>query len=279
MSASTVRAALSAARATLTAAGIEDPARDARALMGFALGIPPDRVLLHEPDTLADEVAARFHACVTRRRAREPVAQIVGQRRFWGRMFRVTRDTLDPRPETEVLVAAALDEPFARMLDLGTGTGCILLSCLADRPHAAGTGTDISAAALSVAAENAQALGLGSRASFLRADWFSGIEGRFDLIVANPPYIAADEMGGLAPDVRDWEPHQALTPGGDGLDPYRVIAQGAGARLLSGGRLMVEVGPTQAEAVMALFDRAGLDDLRVLRDFDGRNRVVIGRKP
>jgi release factor glutamine methyltransferase len=213
------------------------------------------------------------------RRARQPVAQITGRRLFWGHSFRVTRDVLDPRPETETLVAEALARPFLKMLDLGTGTGCILLSCLKGMPMARGVGTDISDAALQVAIGNTRDLGLEARARFRKADWFSGVTGAFDLIVSNPPYIAEGEMPGLAPEVRDWEPHLALTPGGDGLDPYRAIARGAGARLMPGGRLLVEIGPTQGAAVTALFRAAGLDEVRILPDMDGRDRVVAAMKP
>jgi release factor glutamine methyltransferase len=165
------------------------------------------------------------------------------------------------------------------MLDLGTGTGCILLSCLADMPQAHGTGTDISAEALAVATANAQELQLTGRLKFLQSDWFTEIEGRFDLITSNPPYIAANEMPHLAPDVRDWDPHLALTPGGDGLDAYRQIAKGAPARLITGGRLLLEIGPTQAAAVTSLLTLAGFQNIAVLRDLDGRDRVVSAEKP
>ena len=270
---------LRAAIARLRAAGIEDAPRDARALLAHALGIGADRLTLHLGDVLANDAAARFDHAVTARAARRPVSQITGKRLFWGREFRVTQDTLDPRPETEILVAEALSAPFFACLDLGTGTGCILLSCLADRPVAMGLGVDLSDAALAVAADNAARLGLAGRARFLRSDWFSAVSGRFDLILSNPPYIAADEMAALAPEVREWEPHLALTPGGDGLGAYRAIARGAPARLMAGGRLLVEIGPAQGQAVAALFAAAGLGGIRILQDLDGRDRVVAGVKP
>ncbi|WP_413874741.1 peptide chain release factor N(5)-glutamine methyltransferase [Albidovulum sp.] len=270
---------LAAATRRLSAAGIDGAARDARRLFAHALGIGPDRVTLVLPEDVAPEAALAFEAAVARRLAREPVSQITGMRDFFGHTFRVTRDTLDPRPETELLVAAALERPFVKMLDLGTGTGCILLSCLGGMPFATGTGSDVSAAALGVARENAARLGLGSRARFLRADWFGGIAGRFDLIVSNPPYLAEAEIAGLAPEVRDWEPRGALSPGGDGLGAYRAIAAGAGARLMAGGRLIVEIGPTQAGAVAELLVAQGFREPEVRRDLDGRDRVVIAIKP
>ena len=269
--------ALRTAIPRLTAAGVEGAARDARLLLAHALQIAPDRLTLHLADRLSPEAEARFEAAVNDRVRRRPVSQITGQRLFWGRSFRVTSDTLDPRPETETLIAAALETPFARVLDLGTGTGAILLTLLAERPTATGLATDASEAALAVAARNARALGLADRASFSQSDWFAGVEGRFDLIVSNPPYISEDEMADLSPEVRDWEPRLALTPGGDGLAAYRAIAAGCGAHLAPGGRLMVEIGPTQGAAVAALFAGAGLSLVRVWPDMDGRDRVVEGR--
>ena len=260
-------------------AGIEDGARDARVLLAHALGIGHDRLTLKLQDEMTGPQAALYDAALVARIARQPVAQITGRRLFWGLSFRVTRDVLDPRPETETLVAESLKVPFLKVLDLGTGTGCILLSCLKGMPMARGLGTDISDAALQVAVGNTRDLGLEARARFRKSDWFGQVTGAFDLIVSNPPYIAAEEMPALAPEVRDWEPHLALTPGGDGLDAYRTITRGAGARLLPGGRLLVEIGPTQGQSVVALFEAEGFAAIRILPDMDGRDRVVAAVKP
>lgn len=270
----TVRAALTATTARLAAAGVDDPARDARLLVAAAVGRAPERLRLDPDRGLDDAQALRLEGLVAARAARQPMGQLLGHRDFWKHRFIVTPDVLDPRPDTEALVAEALRRPFARVLDLGTGSGAILLSLLAERPGATGLGTDLSEAALDVARRNAAALGLGGRAEFQRSDWFAGVEGRFDLIVSNPPYIAADEMAALAPEVRDWEPHLALTPGGDGLAAYRAIAAGAAAHLAPGGRLMVEIGAAQGPAVAAILAGAGLGPVRVLPDLDGRDRVV-----
>ncbi len=263
----------------LQEAGIEDGARDARVLLAHALGIGHDRLTLKLPDEMTGPQEALYDQALVARLARQPVAQITGRRLFWGQSFRVTRDVLDPRPETETLVAEALRAPFLKVLDLGTGTGCVLLSCLKGMPMARGLGTDISDASLQVAVGNTRDLGLETRARFRKSDWFANVTGAYDLIVSNPPYIAAEEMPGLAPEVRDWEPYQALSPGGDGLDAYRAIALGAGARLMPGGRLLVEIGPTQGAAVAALFRHAGLEGIRLLPDMDGRDRVVAAAKP
>jgi release factor glutamine methyltransferase len=276
----TVQACLRAGIARLsvgTGEGMPDPARDVRLLLAHAIGLPADRLALHLQDPVSPEAQARFDAALTARAAHQPVSQIIGHRQFWGREFIVTRDTLDPRPETETLIAAALEWPFTRVLDLGTGTGAILLSLLAERPAATGLGTDLSAAALAVAQANAARLGLSDRAAFQVSDWFSDVTGTFDLIVSNPPYIAADEMAGLARDVLDWEPHLALTPGGDGLGPYRTIATHARRFLRPKAPILLEIGPTQGPAVAALLTGAGFDRVRILDDLDGRNRVVAAQ--
>ena len=270
--------ALRAAIATLREAEVEDAPRDARILLAHAMDLGTDRLTLHLADDLTDAQLTDFQTHTKARSARQPISQIIGQRLFWGHVFRVTRDTLDPRPETETLVLEAISCPIYKMLDLGTGTGAILISCLKAMPMASGLGTDLSDAALLVAQDNAARLGVAARARFQQADWLAGVTGSFDLITSNPPYITADEMAALSPEVQEWEPHLALTPGGDGLDAYRRIALGAPARLMPGGRLLVEIGPTQGAAVSALFAAQGLQDIRILPDMDGRDRVVAAVK-
>ncbi|WP_103173063.1 peptide chain release factor N(5)-glutamine methyltransferase [Paracoccus sp. SY] len=258
----------------LTRAGIEGAARDADRILAAVLGIEPGRLRLLGDRALTGGEMDRLDRDLAARSAHQPVAQIVGFRDFYAHRFRVTPDTLDPRPETEVLVDQALGLPWKSVLDLGTGTGAILISLLAARPGARGLGTDISAAALEVARGNAARIGV--EADFTLSDWYGGVTGRFDLIVSNPPYIALDEMAGLSDDVRDWEPHSALTDGADGLTAYRAIAAGATDRLTPGGHVLVEIGPTQAQAVAAMFAQAGAET-RVIRDLDGRDRVVLAR--
>jgi len=216
---------------------------------------------------------------IARRALGEPVSHLVGGRLFLDRWFTVTRDVLDPRPETEVLVLEALQKPFADVLDLGTGSGAILLSLLAERTDATGLGVDLSDAALTVARRNAHDLGVASRARLVRSDWFAQVDGTFDLIVSNPPYIARDEMPGLDRDVRDHEPRIALTDESDGLEAYRRIAAGAAAHLRPRGWVMVEIGPTQALAVRDLLAGGGFDRIGARQDFDGRDRVIFGQKP
>ena len=271
----TVRAAASAIAARLAAAGVPEAARDARRLMAAALGLAPGRLTLVEGEALDAGTAAAFERMVAERARWRPVAQIVGRRAFWGRDFAVTGAVLDPRPETETLVAAALDGPVpATIVDIGTGSGAILLTLLAEWPSARGVGTDVDAAALAVAAENATRLGVAARWRPVRGDWYAGERGPFDLVVSNPPYLAAAEIAALAPDVRDWEPRHALTAGPTGLEAYVAIAGGLAAVLAPGGRALLEIGPTQADAVVGLLAAAGLPGARVHRDLDGRDRVV-----
>jgi release factor glutamine methyltransferase len=263
----------------LEGAGIAGSSTDARWLLAHAMGVPVDRLYLSINDELSEDGLRQYLKNLAAREAHQPVAQIIGHRAFWKHDFRVTRATLDPRPETELLVEVALETEFSRLLDLGTGSGCILLSLLAERAQARGVGTDISPAALAVAQENAERLSLHERAQFVCGDWFHGVEGRFDLIVSNPPYITGPEMAQLAPEVRDWEPHSALTPGGDGLGAYRAIASGAFARLKPGGRIALEIGPTQAAAVQALLAAQGFAEIAVRRDLGNRDRVVLAQRP
>ncbi|WP_170432272.1 peptide chain release factor N(5)-glutamine methyltransferase [Ruegeria arenilitoris] len=275
----TAAQAMVAATARLRAAGVDDPARDARVLLAHAARIEASRVTLIAPEELSPEIAERYEQLVSLRAIRVPVSHLLGEREFYGRRFRVSRDVLDPRPETEALIEAALSQPFDRVLDLGVGSGCILITLLAERTSATGLGVDLSEAACLQASANAVAHGVQDRAEIQRSDWFDNIGGHFDLIVSNPPYIALDEMDDLSPEVREHEPRLALTDEADGLDAYRRIAAGAPDHLVPGGRLLVEIGPTQAQAVGALFDAAGLADIRVVPDLDGRDRVVGARMP
>ncbi|KZX93992.1 MULTISPECIES: peptide chain release factor N(5)-glutamine methyltransferase [unclassified Sulfitobacter] len=279
MSAPTAAQAMAAAAARLRAAGVPDPARDARILLAHAASVDAARVTLIAPEEIAPEIAERYEHLVALRAVRVPVSQLVGRRAFYGRDFEISRDVLDPRPETETLIELALSEPFARVLDLGTGSGCILVSLLAERPSATGVGADLSEAACLQASANAVRHAIADRASIIRSDWFGQVEGRFDLIVSNPPYLAQEEMAGVAPELRDHEPEMALTDGADGLSAYRVIASEAQGYLTATGRVLVEIGATQGASVAALFRQAGWGRVRVVQDLDGRDRVVWADTP
>lgn len=273
----TVRDGLTVIAAYLRAHDAPDPAREARLLLARAMDVAPDRITLMAPDSLSDAAFARAQAMANRRGAGEPISQIIGRRAFYGRDFQVNAHVLDPRPETECLIAEALRAPFVRFLDLGTGSGAIAITLATERLEVTGVATDLSERALRVAQKNAVALAVASRLAFIRSDWFADVSGQFDLIVSNPPYIAEAEMASLNDGVRVYEPRMALTDEGDGLGAYRVIVAGAPDHLSPGGRLIVEIGPTQATAVSGMMQAAALGDIRVVPDLDGRDRVVMGQ--
>ncbi len=267
-----------AARAALERAGIEDAPREARILAANAAGLPLDRASVSFDEPVSAEASARLNEYVTARAVRIPLSHILGRKAFFNHDFTVTPDVLDPRSDTERLVAEALEEEFSHVLDLGTGSGCILLSLLAARPEAAGVGTDISPKALDVALGNANRLEVADRCLFLLSDWLSNVTGTFDLIVSNPPYISADEMADMQPELTH-EPRIALTDEGDGLSAYTAIIPCARRHLRPLGRLLVEIGWTQAPDVARLFEKAGYVDIAVLPDIEGRDRVVRGVWP
>jgi release factor glutamine methyltransferase len=271
-----------AAARLLRQAGIETPELDARLLLCHATGLSHEAYVAALNDALAPEAAARFGAHVERRLAGEPVSRIIGVREFYGRTFRIDQSTLDPRPDTETLIEAALAmvdrETPLDILDLGAGTGCILITLLAELPQASGVGVDKSLPALERARANAQVLGVGDRARFIAGDWLEAVEGSFDLVVANPPYLSAADMAELAPGVRDHDPWPALDGGPDGLSAYRRIAPGLRKALRPGGFALFEIGHTQAEAVSGLLAGAGLaPEEEPWRDLAGRARVVAAR--
>jgi release factor glutamine methyltransferase len=276
---STAAQAMVAAIAKLRLAGVDDPARDARILLAHAAKVDASRVTLIAPDDIAPEIAARYEQLIALRTDRVPVSHLIGEREFYGRRFNVSRDVLDPRPETETLIEAALAEPFASVLDIGTGSGCILVTLLAERKNAVGVGTDLSEAACLQAAANAVLNNVDTRADIYQSDWFGAVRGRYDLIVSNPPYLAAAEMADVSPELRDHEPRMALTDEADGLTGYRMLAN-LGQRFLEPqGRLFAEIGWQQGPEVVVLFQQAGWLNPRLLVDLDGRDRVICADKP
>ena len=275
----TVQQAIYQAARALEAEGLAYTMRDARRLMTAALGIESDRLTLHLRDMISPETQEVFDGYCKRRADREPVSRILGGRLFYGRWFKNGPEVLDPRPETETLIECALSEPFGDFLDIGTGSGCIALTLLAERLGVTALATDLSAKALSIAEQNANALGVRERVRFLESNWFEKIEGRFDLIVSNPPYIHPSEMNELDAEVVNNDPHIALTDFADGLTGYRQIARHARSHLTRAGRVLVEIGPTQASDVIELFVSAGFEDCKSHPDMDGRDRVVEARAP
>jgi release factor glutamine methyltransferase len=277
-----IAGALDLATRRLAAAGVPEARRDARLLIAHAMGVRPEVVFGHPKRMLESGEAAALDRLVAARAERRPMAQIVGEREFWSLPFRITADTLDPRPESETVVQAALDDlpdhyAKLRVLDLGTGTGCLLLALLSELPRAFGIGVDISAAALKVARRNAAALGLSGRAGFVRANWGEGLAGKFDLIVANPPYIADGDFAGLEPEVALHEPRIALSGGADGLACYRALAPQVVGLLARTGKAVIEIGTGREQAVRAILQAAGAVWVSSPRDLAGKERCLVVR--
>lgn len=279
----TLAEAVSAATARLDAAGIEAARRDARLLICRLLGAGPELLLAHPDRTLTGEEAARCEAAVARRAAREPVARVLGTREFWSLPFALNSETLDPRPDSETLVEAVLQaivdrQAPLRLLDLGTGSGCLLLALLSELPQARGTGIDVSQSAADLATTNAAVLGLAERAAFIQHSWDDGLALEavpWDIIVSNPPYIASADIPGLAPEVARYDPAAALDGGADGLAAYRALIPAAVAVLKPGGLLALEIGRGQAAAVEELLAAAGLTDLCRAADLSGIERCLL----
>lgn len=271
--------ALRAATTRLGAAGIESPYREARILLAAAIGADQAGLLRRRGGDLTTEEAIRFDRMVARRAMRISAAHVIGHREFWSLDFRVTEDTLVPRPDSELVIETALElrperEAVRSILDLGTGSGCLLLAALSEYPAAWGLGIDLSPRTAMVARGNAETLGLGGRAAIAVGRWTEALAGRFDLLLCNPPYIPADDIAGLMPEVGLHEPRLALDGGVDGLDPYRLLFADLPQRLTPGGLALFEFGIGQAEALRALAEASGLVVVALRADLGGHPRVL-----
>jgi release factor glutamine methyltransferase len=283
----TVEAARRALAAQFKSAAIESADLDARLLTGHALGLDLTGLIVAAPRQLTPDESARLEEFARRRLVGEPVARILGEKEFWGLPLQLSSATLVPRPDTETVVELALellradgdlDRPL-RIADLGTGSGAILLALLSELPAAQGFGTDISDGALQTAGANAARAGLSGRATFIACDYASGLAGRFDLIVSNPPYIRSADIDGLATEVRNHDPLAALDGGADGLDAYRALVPQAAALLALGAALVVEAGEGQSAEIRALMVDAGLTPATAPKaDLAGIPRAVAGHK-
>lgn len=268
-----------AARA-LAAAGVEDAPREARRLIQLALGADAAQMFARKPGPLAPEEDAAFARLLARRVERVPFARLAGEREFWSLSFRLVAATLIPRPETETLIETALGRLSERgagwrVLDLGTGSGCLLLALLTELPRATGLGVDADRAALDCARANAARLGLAARTDWRLGDWAAGLEGSFDVVLANPPYVAEREWATLQPEVRDHDPKLALVAGSCGLAAYRRILPELPRLLARPGFACLEIGAGQAEAVGLLAAEGGLRVVEIRRDLAGTKRCVV----
>lgn len=266
--------------------GIETAQRDARLLILHATGIEHMDLIRDPRASLGQEAAELLSALVERRKTREPVARILGEWEFWSLPFTLVAETLIPRPDSETVVAAALialkerrhNSDGLKILDLGTGSGCLLISLLHELPGATGVGVDIAREAVDVARKNAERNGVGGRAEFHEANWGEGIIGPFDLIVSNPPYIADRIIDSLEPEVRHHDPRAALSGGHDGLEAYRAIAEDLPALLAPNGIVALEIGADQAETVPMVFRDKGYEIEGPFADFGARPRAFVLRR-
>jgi release factor glutamine methyltransferase len=279
----TIGSALAEAAAALAAAGVDEPRRHARRLIAAALRLSAAEVFAHPATVLAPAEEARIAEILSRMTAREPLSRIIGRREFWGLDFLLSADTLDPRPESESVVEAVLARlldrtPAYRFLDLGTGTGCLLLALLSEFPRAIGVGIDVAAGAARAARRNARLLDLGERAHFAVGDWAGAVAGGFDAVVANPPYIATGAISELPREVRNYDPTRALDGGTDGLRAYRVIAVELPRLLRPGGLFAAEIGLGQEGAVAAILAQSGLGIDGFAADLGGVIRVIVARR-
>ena len=262
----------------LKQADIDTAGRDARLLAAAAMDINTAQVTLKALDHVSQQRQDHFESMIEQRRSFKPVSRILGKRQFWNRWFEISPDVLDPRGDSEVLVNLALQQKADRILDLGTGSGILALTLLSEWPDALAVGVDICEKALLIAQRNAVQLEVSDRFQAQKSDWFEAISGQFDLIVSNPPYIGEDEIPHLDPDVRLYDPMIALSPGRDALQAYQNIASDAIGYLKPGGRLLVEIGFRQGEAVRALFASNGLKSVATIQDLNGLDRVVCALK-
>ena len=278
----TIGAALAGAARELAAAGIDNARAEARMLVGHATNVGPETIIGY-PDRLLDgRQRDALGEAVRRRARREPMAHLLGAREFWSLDFAVTPDVLTPRPDSETVVEAALGQIADRaaaldILDLGTGSGCLMLALLSELPNARGLGVDISPAAAAIARRNAERLGLARRARFAVADWDCGLAGAFAVVVANPPYVPSGEIGRLAPEVARFEPRMALDGGADGLESLRAVAPAIARTIAADGTALVEIGAGQAAAAVDLMAQCGLAVDRVAADLSGIPRCLVLR--
>jgi release factor glutamine methyltransferase len=270
--------------AALTRAGFDEARRRARRLVAAALDLSPAAVLARTDRVITEDEGERVAVMLRRMLAHEPLSRILGSREFWGLDFALSPETLDPRPETETVVEAVLarlperEQPY-RFLDLGTGSGCLLLALLSEYPAATGIGIDLAAGAVAAAASNAERLGLRTRADFVIGDWSCGIDGPFDVVVANPPYIASADIAGLPPEVRDYDPVLALDGGVDGLGAYRAIAAELPRLLALGALFAGEIGAGQKDGVGGIISATGLVVETIVPDLAGIPRCIVARRP
>ncbi|MGY9036100.1 MAG: peptide chain release factor N(5)-glutamine methyltransferase [Rhodobacterales bacterium] len=266
-------------RERLKEVGISNSARESKKLLAFVTNHEYSALNWMQEFKISKEIKFKFIDLIEKRVSGAPISKIIGKRLFFNSEFFVNENVLDPRPETEVVVSVALEKNFSNVLDLGTGTGCIVISLLKERPDVIGVSVDISKECLNVAKINAETNGVLDRVKFIHSDWFSNVTSRFDLIVSNPPYIGLSELNDLSREVKNFDPKVALFGGRDGLNCYEAIFNDVSRFLNPGGRLITEVGYAQSSIVKKFFLNSGFIDIKVTKDLEFNNRVVSGHLP
>ena len=266
-------------RERLKEVGISNAARESKKILAFVTNHEYSALNWMQEFKISKEIKFKFIDLIEQRVSGAPVSKIIGKRLFYNSEFFVNENVLDPRPETEVVVSVALEKNFSTVLDLGTGTGCIVISLLKERPDVIGVSVDISKECLNVAKINAETNGVLDRVKFIHSDWFSNVTSRFDLIVSNPPYIGLSELNDLSREVKNFDPKVALFGGRDGLNCYEAIFNDVSRFLNPGGRLITEVGYAQSSIVKKFFLNSGFIDIKVTKDLEFNNRVVSGHLP
>ena len=266
-------------RERLKEVGISNGARESRKILAYVTNHEYSALNWMQEFKISKEIKFKFIDLIEKRVSGAPISKIIGKRLFFNSEFYVNENVLDPRPETEVVVSVALEKNFSTVLDLGTGTGCIVISLLKERPDVIGVSVDISKECLNVAKINAETNGVLDRVKFIHSDWFSNVTSRFDLIVSNPPYIGLSELNDLSREVKNFDPKVALFGGRDGLNCYEAIFNDVIRFLNPGGRLITEVGYAQSSIVKKFFLNSGFIDIKVTKDLEFNNRVVSGHLP
>lgn len=266
-------------RERLKEVGISNGARESKKILAFVTNHEYSTLNWMQEFIISKELKFKFIDLIEQRVSGAPISKIIGKRLFFNSEFFVNENVLDPRPETEVVVSVALEKNFSTVLDLGTGTGCIMISLLKERPDVVGVSVDISKECLNVAKINAETNGVLDRVKFIHSDWFSNVTSRFDLIVSNPPYIGLSELNDLSREVKNFDPKVALFGGSDGLNCYEAIFNDVSRFLNPGGRFITEIGYTQSSIVKKFFLNSGFIDIKVTKDLDLNNRVVSGHLP
>ena len=261
----------------LSKSGIDGAARDARILTAYSLEVPMSQLSLKINEQVSEKIISKLEQLILRRINREPISKILERREFWGRTFSINKNVLDPRGDTETLIDFVIDKPVKSVLELGTGSGAIAVTLACEWKEANVTAIDISEDALSLAERNAEKFNVKNEINFLKSDWFDAVEGLFDLIIANPPYIGLMEQRAISPEVINYDPEIALFAGSDGLDAYKKIIPSLSKFLNPEGFVVLEIGASQSNQVKELMNSSGFFDLKTVKDLSGKDRLIAAK--